>query len=157
MAQQPIIQPPPMVRPEEQLSVSGDVHRAFRYAMIVGVPLAIGGVVVALLASLALSIPAYVYLVMGVSIVLLSLALIITSYSWFRSLRVIENEMNKLSQRIATLQQVRPPVQTQPRMPAPSPMQQRYVMPPPMPPYMPPPQQQGSSSGTTSDNEDYTQ
>jgi hypothetical protein len=125
--------------------------------MIVGVPLAIGGVVVALLASLALSIPAYVYLVMGVSIVLLSLALIITSYSWFRSLRVIENEMNRLNQRVVALQQVRPPVQTQPRIPSPLPTQQRYVTPPPMPPYMPPPQQQGSSSDTAGDDKDYTQ
>ncbi|WP_291767013.1 hypothetical protein [Caldivirga sp. UBA161] len=159
MMQQYPPQPPPQqfIRPEEQLSVSGDVHSAFKYAMIIGVPLAIGGIVVALLASLAISIPAYVYLIMGVSVVLLSIALIITSYSWFRSLRILEGEIGKINQRLSNMQQVRvPPMQTQPMMPLPQQMQQRYVMPPLPPPYMQQqPQPQGTSGEST--NNDYTQ
>ncbi|ABW00964.1 hypothetical protein [Caldivirga maquilingensis] len=157
MMQQYPPQPPPQqfIRPEEQLSVSGDVHRAFRYAMVVGVPLAVGGIVIALLASLAISIPAYVYLIMGVSVVLLSIALIITNYSWFRSLRILESEIGKINQRLSNLQQARaPPMQTQPMMPLPQQMQQRYVMPPLPPPYMQQPQ--GASEGA-SDSNDFTQ
>jgi type IV secretory pathway VirB3-like protein len=157
MMQQYPPQPPPQqfIRPEEPLSVSGDVHRAFRYAMIIGVPLAIGGIVVALLASLAISIPAYVYLVMGVSVVLLSIALIITSYSWFRSLRILEGEIGKINQRLSNLQQTRaPPMQTQPMIPLPPQMQQRYAMPPLPPPYM---QQQPQGTSEASNSNDYTQ
>lgn len=122
--------------------------------MVVGVPLAVGGIVVALLASLAISIPAYVYLIMGVSVVLLSIALIITNYSWFRSLKILEGEIGKMNQRLLNLQQIRvPPIQTQPMIPPPQ-MQQRYAMPPLPPPYM---QQPQGTSGETNNSNDYTQ
>lgn len=151
----PPAQPPlPTVRQEEPMLVSGDVHRAFKYAMIVGVPLAIGGIATALLATLALSIPVYIYFVMGISVTLLSLSVIIMGYSWFRSLRIVEGEINRINQRLASMQQIRQ-LQTQPRM-MPSPLTQppRYMLPQP---FMQPPQPQSNTADKQTNSDDLTQ
>lgn len=126
----PIQQIQPQPPQEEPFLPSGSVHRAFRHALVIGVPLAVGGIVAALIAAFALSIPTYAYLAMGASITLLSVAFMVTSYSWFRSLRIIEGELGRLSQRImaTTSQQARPIASMPMQQPLPA-----RVMPQPLP------------------------
>ena len=137
----PITQPPP---PIEDVYEAGEVNRAFKNALIVGVPLAVVGIVVALISALSLSnIQAYAVLGMGISVVLTAAAFVVGMYSWFRSLRVIEREFNRLERRITGLQQARQaPTYPMPQRPPVQQPQQAIPLNPPFIPMQGPPSRQ---------------